>query len=1053
MSRVLQNLRRRRVFAATTLAMLAVTVGALAFWAAHGSGTATGSVGTLAAPTGVAASASGEGTSVSWSGATPPAGTLDGYYVQRFSGSTPTPACGSSPTTLLSAGTVSCTDTGDPSGSGVPAGTYTYKVTAVWRSWTARSSASNAVEVAPVSVTSTSPSSRGQGASKQTVAIKGTNFLTGATSSFGAGITVESTTFVSSTELKATITVNPAAATGSRPVSVTNPGGSKGSLAGGFTVNPGPTVESTSPGSGDQGGAQNVIVKGTNFAGSSTVSLSGSGVTINSTTFESATQIKLNVTVATSASTGARTVTVTNTDAGAGSLASGFTVNGKPTIESTGPSSRGQGASKQLIAVKGTNFESGATSNFGAGITVESTSFVSSTELAATVSVESGAATGARTVTVNNPDTTTASLASAFTVNTKPTVEPASPSSRGQGASKQTITIKGKGFVSGATLNSSFGAGITVESTSFTSSTELKATISIESGAATGSRTVTVTNGDGGSGSLASGFTVNAKPTVESTSPSSRGQGASKQTITIKGKGFVSGATLDSSFGAGITVESTSFTSSTELKATISIESGAATGSRTVTVTNGDGGSGSLTPGFTVNAKPTVESTSPSSRGQGAGKQTITIKGANFASGASANFGAGITVESTSLVSATELTAKITIESGAATGARTVTVTNADGGAESLAGGFTVNAGPTVESLSPGSGDQGGTENVIVKGTNFAGSSTVSLSGSGVTINSTTFESPTQIRLNVTIASGASTGARTVTVTNADAGSGLRASGFTVNGAPALTATSPSSGNLGGTENVTLKGTNFESGASASFGTGITVNSTTFVSTGELTANITIASNATTGARTVTVTNPDTTGASLASGFTISGAPTVTSISPSSRGQGASNQSIAVKGTNLENGANATFSGTGITVNSTTFVSAGEVTANITIASNATTGARTVTVTNPDTTSASLASAFTVNAGPTIATPTAASPINPGHNGTATFTMTGTNFISGLTVSGNGTAIVLKFTRLTTTSITVEAEGKGENKGLGSFTVTNPDGGSATSDEGSFKNG
>jgi hypothetical protein len=961
MSRVLQNLRRRRVFAATTLAMLAVTVGALAFWAAHGSGTATGSVGTLAAPTGVAASASGEGTSVSWSGATPPAGTLDGYYVQRFSGSTPTPACGSSPTTLLSAGTVSCTDTGDPSGSGVPAGTYTYKVTAVWRSWTARSSASNAVEVAPVSVTSTSPSSRGQGASKQTVAIKGTNFLTGATSSFGAGITVESTTFVSSTELKATITVNPAAATGSRPVSVTNPGGSKGSLAGGFTVNPGPTVESTSPGSGDQGGAQNVIVKGTNFAGSSTVSLSGSGVTINSTTFESATQIKLNVTVATSASTGARTVTVTNTDAGAGSLASGFTVNGTPTIESTGPSSRGQGASKQLIAVKGTNFESGATSNFGAGITVESTSFVSSTELAATVSVESGAATGARTVTVNNPDTTTASLASAFTVNTKPTVEPASPSSRGQGASKQTITIKGKGFVSGATLNSSFGAGITVESTSFTSSTELKATISIESGAATGSRTVTVTNGDGGSGSL--------------------------------------------------------------------------------------------TPGFTVNAKPTVESTSPSSRGQGAGKQTITIKGANFASGASANFGAGITVESTSLVSATELTAKITIESGAATGARTVTVTNADGGAESLAGGFTVNAGPTVESLSPGSGDQGGTENVIVKGTNFAGSSTVSLSGSGVTINSTTFESPTQIRLNVTIASGASTGARTVTVTNADAGSGLRASGFTVNGAPALTATSPSSGNLGGTENVTLKGTNFESGASASFGTGITVNSTTFVSTGELTANITIASNATTCARTVTVTNPDTTGASLASGFTISGAPTVTSISPSSRGQGASNQSIAVKGTNLENGANATFSGTGITVNSTTFVSAGEVTANITIASNATTGARTVTVTNPDTTSASLASAFTVNAGPTIATPTAASPINPGHNGTATFTMTGTNFISGLTVSGNGTAIVLKFTRLTTTSITVEAEGKGENKGLGSFTVTNPDGGSATSDEGSFKNG
>ncbi|HWG08805.1 MAG TPA: IPT/TIG domain-containing protein [Solirubrobacteraceae bacterium] len=1041
---------RRRAVIAVGLALLTASVAAWAYWAASGSGSAAGSVGTLAAPSGVTASAAGAGVSVSWSGVTAPGGgAIDGYYVQRYSGSTPSPACESSPTNLLSSGTNSCSDT-------VAGGAYTYKVTAVWRSWTARSAASNEVEVAQPSVTSTSPSSRGQGAGKQAITIKGANFVNGATASFGAGITVESTTFTSSTELKATVTVEPGAATGARTVSVTNPNGAVGSLAGGFTVNAGPGVEATSPSSGDQGGTQNVLVKGANFVNGATVSFSGSGITINSTTFESAGQLKLNVTIASGASTGGRTVTVTNPDAGVGSLAGGFTVNGAPTVTSTSPSSRGQGASKQVVAIKGTNFESGATSSFGAGITVESTSFVSATELSATVTVESGAATGARTVTVNNPDTTSASLASGFTVNAKPTVESTTPSSRGQGASKQIIAIKGKNFVSGASLAASFGAGITVESTTFTSSTELKATITVESGAATGARTVTVTNGDAGVGSLASAFTVSTKPTVESTSPSSRGQGASKQVITIKGKNFVSGASLAAAFGAGITIESTTFTSSTEVKATVTVESGAATGARTVTVTNGDAGVGSLASGFAVNAAPEVESTSPSSRGQGASKQTITIKGQSFVSGATSNFGAGITVESTTFVSSTELSAKVTVESGAATGARTVTVTNPDQGTDPLPGGFTVNAGPTVQSTSPSSGDQGGTQNVLVTGTNFVSSSAVSISGTGVTINSTTFESETQIKLNVTVAAGATTGGRTVTVTNPDAGVGSLASGYTVNGAPTVTSTSPSSRGQGASkQTVAVKGTNFENGAIASFGAGIAVESTSFTSSTELKAVITVEAGAATGSRTVAVTNPDTTSASLASGFTVNAAPVVESTSPSSRGQGASKQVIAIKGKNFVSGAalSAAF-GPGITVESTSFTSSTEVKATISIESGAATGSRTVSLVNGDAGGpGSLVSGFTVNAGPTISTPTKASPINPGHNGTASFTMTGGNFISGLTVTGNGTAIVKKFTRLGATSISVEVEGKGENGGPGSFTVTNPDGGSATSEEGSFKNG
>ena len=71
--------------------------------------------------------------------------------------------------------------------------------------------------------------------------------------------------------------------------------------------------------------------------------------------------------------------------------------------------------------------------------------------------------------------------------------------------------------------------------------------------------------------------------------------------------------------------------------------------------------------------------------------------------------GAGITVNSTTYVSATQLTANITIAAGAATGARNLTVTNGDGSTASAAGAFTVNAAPTVTSLNPSSADQGAT--------------------------------------------------------------------------------------------------------------------------------------------------------------------------------------------------------------------------------------------------------------------------------------------------------------------------------------------------------
>src|SRR5262249_19247146 len=155
-------------------------------------------------------------------------------------------------------------------------------------------------------------------------------------------------------------------------------------------------------------------------------------------------------------------------------------------------------------------------------------------------------------------------------------------------------------------------------------------------------------------------------PTVTGVDPSSRGQGASNQTITIAGTGFGGangpfGGTLAFS-GAGITVNSVTRTSSTQLTANIPVSATGPAGSRAVRVTNAGGGSASCNNCFVVTARPTISSVSPNSLGQGATSQSITVNGSNFPSnfvsgGGSVSFsGSGITVNSVTRSSSTRLT-------------------------------------------------------------------------------------------------------------------------------------------------------------------------------------------------------------------------------------------------------------------------------------------------------------------------------------------------------------------------------------------------------------
>jgi len=909
------------------------------------------------------------------------------------------------------------------------------------------------VNAAPT-VTAVSPTSRGQGATSQNLTVSGTGFESGATATFSnTGITVNSTTYVSATSLTVNVTIAGNATVGSGTITVMNPDDGSATSGSIFTVNTAPSPVSVSPSSLNQGAiSQTLTLTGTGFVSGATTTFSGTGITVNSTTFVNSTTLTVNVTIAGGATVGSSTITVTNPDAGNSTSGSIFTVNAAPTITGVSPASRDQGAVSQNLTVTGTDFVNGAslaTVFSGTLITVNSTTYVNSTTLTVNVSISSSAATGTRTFTVTNGDRSTATSGSIFTVSGAPTVTAVSPTSRGQGATNQTLTITGTNFVSGATTAFSTN-GITVNSTTFNSATSLTVNVSISGSATPGTRTITVTNGDGSTATSGSIFTVNAAPTVTAVSPTSRGEGATAQNLTVTGTGFQSGATTTFS-GTGITVNSTTFVNATTLTVNVTIGGSATVGTSTITVTNPDAGSATSGSIFTVNAAPTVTAVSPTSRDAGAVSQSLTVTGTGFVSGATTSFsGSNITVNSTTFVNATTLTVNISISSGALVGTRAITVTNPDAGNGTSGSIFTVNAAPTVTAVSPTSRDAGAVnQNLTITGTNFITGATVAFSTNGITVNSTTFNSATSLSVNISIASGATVGTRTITVTNGDGSVVTSGSIFTVNAAPTVTAVSPSSRAQGtSNQSLTVTGTNFITGATATFSaTGITVNSTTFVSATSLTVNVTVASNAATGAGTISVLNGDGSTATSGSIFTVNPPPTATSVSPSSLDQGAISQALTLTGTGFESGATVLATGSGVTVNSTAFVNSTTLTVTVSVNGGATIASSGFSVTNPDAGTVTSGAIFSVTAAPTV---TAVSPTSRGAGAVSqNLTVTGTGFVTGTSLATvfSGTNITVNSTTyVSSTSLTVNISiAAGAAIGTRTFTVTNGDRSTATS--------
>ena len=170
--------------------------------------------------------------------------------------------------------------------------------------------------------------------------------------------------------------------------------------------------------------------------------------------------------------------------------------------------------------------------------------------------------------------------------------------------------------------------------------------------------------------------------------------------------------------------------------------------------------------------QPQVDVINPSGRGERSAKVVLTVTGNGFEPGATISVsGQGVTLGSMSVVSATSITATVSVSASAKAGPRTVTVTNPDGTVDSCAGCFQVTPAPTMVSVSP-STVAPGAKNVkmTLSGADYQSGAKVTVSGAGVKVESTAVIGSTRITVVINVAAAAAAGTRTVTVTNPNGG-------------------------------------------------------------------------------------------------------------------------------------------------------------------------------------------------------------------------------------------------------------------------------------------
>ena len=624
-----------------------------------------------------------------------------------------------------------------------------------------------------------SPTSATAGSAAFTLTITGTNFVNGATVSFG-GVT-RAATLTNSTQLTTQIQAADVANAGTPAVTVTNPtpgGGTSNSVN--FSVNtpanPVPTISSLSPTGVVVGsGALALTVTGTNFISSSTVNIGGAP---RATTFVNSTQLTAAILSTDVTSVGTPAITVTNPTPGGGTSNSvNFNIsaapNPVPTVTTLSPTNVIAGSGAFTLTVNGTNFLNSSVVNFGGA--ARTTTFVNSTQVTAAILVGDVASAGTPSVTVTNPAPGGGpSNAVTFAVNNpQPNLTSMTPNTVSAGSAGFTITVNGSGFINSSVVQWNGN----VRTTTFVSTTQLTAAITAADVQTASSVNVSVRNpAPGGGNSLSLQFSVTTPiPVLGSLVPNSAIAGGAAFTLTVNGSNLINTSVVQWN---GST-RATTFVSATQLMAAITAADIATVGTSSVTVftpaVNLGGGanplgapsgitSNALT--FAINAPnpvPTLTSISPATIGAGGAAFTLTLTGTNFINGSTAQWKGS--ARTTTFVSATQLTAAITSADIAASGTAAITVVNptpGGGTSNSLTltiTDFSVSATTTTQTVTAGASANFTIATATVGGA-FPGA--VTFTASGLPIGASATFNPSSVSASTSTTMSVTTTARTL---------------------------------------------------------------------------------------------------------------------------------------------------------------------------------------------------------------------------------------------------------------------------------------------------
>ncbi|MHC4779451.1 MAG: IPT/TIG domain-containing protein, partial [Planctomycetota bacterium] len=339
---------------------------------------------------------------------------------------------------------------------------------------------------------------------------------------------------------------------------------------------------------------------------------------------------------------------------------------------------------------------------------------------------------------------------------------------------------------------------------------------------------------------------------------------------------------------------------------------------------------------------PTVSSINPNF-GPQAGGTAVAITGTDFQSGATVTIG-GVAAMSVNVVNATTITCNTQWH---AAGVVDVRVDNPDGLWSVLTGGFTYVPPPTITNVAPTSGPTAGGTAVIVTGTDFQANPMVTFGGFLATnvifVNSTTITCSTPAM---------PAGATTLRVTNTDSQFHEIGSAFTFIPPPAITSVAPASGLVTGGTRLTISGSDFSTGATATVAGNACSN---YDYTGVPNQVVCDVPSGSAGAADVAVTNPDTQSDTLTGGFTYAPLPTITTVSPNSATTGGG-LPVTITGNYFQAGCYVTFAGR--PASRVVFISPTQVDCSLPWG---TVGAADVAMTNPDTGSVTLTGGFTYN--------------------------------------------------------------------------------------------